>query len=407
MKIVIKNIGQIVGYRDSQILKGDELNRLPVLTNKDIVIKDGIIEFIGDVSEEKGDITIDADKRVVMPGFVDTHTHTIFAGERSNEFAQRAAGVPYMEIAQKGGGILSTVKSTRECNYEELKDLTIKRLKNFILNGTTTYEIKSGYGLDTETEMKMLKVCEDLKKEGFNIVATFMGAHEVPPEYKGKKDQYISLVVDEMMPLLKDYKNLKFVDVFCEDKVFNKDESQYILEKGKEYGLLPRIHAEEIGYTGGAKMASQMGAISADHLLLIKDEDLDIMAENNTAAVVLPGTSFILKKNYAPVRNMIDKNVHVVLASDFNPGSCPIYRMDIIIGISVLYAGFTLEEAINASTVNAARLLGFEDRGVIKEGYKGDIVIWDMKDYRELPYWFGGNGVRWTIVNDIVYKTGE
>ena len=225
MKVIIRNAGQIVNYRDSEILRGESLRTLPVLNNKDIVIKDGIIDFIGDTGGEEGDITIDAQNRVVMPGFVDAHTHAIFAGKRDDEFLQRAKGVPYMEIAEKGGGILSSVKATREASYDELKENTINRLKKFLLSGTTTIEIKSGYGLDVKTEIKMLDILDDLKKEGFNIVSTFLGAHEVPPEYKGKRDKYIDLIVNEMLPLVKE-RDVKFIDVFCEDKVFNKDGSE-------------------------------------------------------------------------------------------------------------------------------------------------------------------------------------
>ncbi len=405
MKIVIRNAKQIVNYRDFNILKGEELNNLPLLHNKDIVIKDGIIEFIGDTGGDKGDITIDATGKTVMPGFVDAHTHLVFGGKRYDEFEERARGVPYMEIAKKGGGILRTVKDTRKASFEELKSNAKLWIKKMIASGTTTFEVKSGYGLDTETEMKMLDVIDDLKKE-YNIVSTFLGAHEIPLEYKNDKEKYIEIVTGEMLDEAVK-RDVKFIDVFCEDAIFNKEDSQYILKKGKGKGLIPRIHAEEIGYTGGAKMVAEMQGASADHLLLLKEEDMKVMAENNTCAVILPGTSFILRKNYAPVRKIIDNKVITVLATDFNPGSCPIYRMDIVIGIGMLYAGFTLNEAINSATLNAAYLLGYKDRGVIKEGYKGDIVIYDMEDYREMPYWFGRNSVLYTILNGTVYKHGE
>jgi len=343
---------------------------------------------------------IDASGKVVMPGFIDAHTHLVFAGTREQEFELRLQGATYAEIAAKGGGIKSTVQKTRQASKEELYRIGKKRLDQMLSLGTTTVEAKSGYGLAVKDEMKMLEVIRALDGDHpVDVVSTFMGAHEIPPEYAGKKDDYVRLVTEEMIPAVGEKKLASFCDVFCEQGVFSLDESRRILEAGKRCGLLPKIHADELTPLGGASLAAEVGAVSADHLLFADDRGMEQMAEKGVVATLLPGTAFFLfLGRYAPARKMIEKGVTVALASDFNPGSCMTQSLPLVTTLACTQMRMTPAEAILGITLHAARALRKErEIGSIEAGKQADLLVLDIPDYRHLSYHFGINHA-WTVI---------
>ncbi len=339
---------------------------------------------------------VDCQGCVVMPGFVDPHTHLVFGGWRAEEFELRLAGRTYKEIAQAGGGILSTVKATRAASEDELYERALARLREMTGWGTTTVEVKSGYGLDTETELKILRVARRLDDLGIaTVVPTFLGAHSVPQE-KSKSD-YVRLVIEEMVPAVASAGLARFCDVFCESFVFNAEESTAILEAGKKYGLLPTVHADEIEPSGGAEVAARVGAVSASHLLQPSDSGLSALAEAGVVAVLLPGTCFFLREAHrSPVTRMRALGITMAVASDFNPGSCTLLAQPLAAQLACIYYGLTVEEALRGITVNAARALR-ADAGTIEPGKSADLVVTDVPDYRHLIYRFGHNPVRLTI----------
>lgn len=332
-----------------------------------------------------------------MPGFVDCHTHLVFGGYRDDEFEQRLQGKSYKEIAEAGGGILSTVRKTRLAPESELYDAARARLREMLQWGTTTCEIKSGYGLDTETELKLLRVIRQLAQDSVQtVVPTFLGAHSVPPELD--KPAYIRKLVDEMIPMVADAGLARFCDVFCENYVFNAEESRRILEAGKRHGLIPKIHADEIETSGGAETAARVGAISAEHLLVPSNQGLRAMKEQGVIAVLLPGTSLFLKTGEkAPVAKMRELGLAMALGSDFNPGSCTVFAMPMVIALACLLYGMTIEEALIAATRNAAKALKLGQQGSIRPGMDADLLILDIPNYRHIAYRLGHNPVR-TVV---------
>ncbi len=394
--ILIKNANEIItlkGPNKPRIKK--EMNDLSVIKNGSIAIKDGIIVGIGKNLKHKAIKNIDAKGKVVMPGFIDSHTHLVFAGSREFELDWKLKGLSYMDILKKGGGIIYTVDKTRKATISDLIKQSLIRLDNMCRYGTTTCEVKSGYGLETKTELKILKTIKKLNEiHPIDIVPTFLGAHAVPKPYK--TEEYINIVISEMLPKVKDYAN--FCDVFCEKGVFTPEQSKRILEAGKNYGLIPKIHADEIVDTGGAKLSAEVGAISADHLLMSNDEGLRKMAKNEIIGVMLPGTPFsLMMKDYANARKIIDIGVPVALATDLNP-NCWVENMQFILQLACLNMKMTPEEAICASTFNAACSLNLNDRiGSLEIGKQADIIILDIPNYKFLPYHYGINLVETVI----------
>ena len=335
-----------------------------------------------------------------LPGFVDPHTHPVFFKTREGEFSLRVMGKSYEEIAAAGGGIRNSVRVFRQASFDELSELTYQRIRRFLEFGTTTIEAKSGYGLSLEDELKSLRI---LKKVAellpITIVPTFLGAHEVPDEYQRDREKYVDLIINEMIPRVAEEKLAEFCDVFCEKDVFTVAQSERILLAAKDHGLQPKLHADELFYTGGAELAAKVGAISADHLLKISAEGIRSMADAGVVPVLLPGTTFFLgKSGYAPARQMIDAGMPVAIATDFNPGSSMTQNMQLMLTLSALYLKMTSAEVITAATRNAARAIAREDRvGTLETGKDADIVLLDIPGHEYLPYHYGVNHVHKVI----------
>ena len=388
----LKNIGILSTYNS----KTDSFD---YLKNYNIDIENGIIIGLGE-SKHNGDQVIDCNHKLVTPGFVDAHTHPVFVNGREKEFIERISGKSYQEISNNGGGINSSIIGVREIDEIDLLDLVIKRMDDFINMGTTTIEAKTGYGLNADSELKSLRVLENAhNKHKIDIFPTFLGAHSIPNEYNGDSNAYTDLLCNEMIPAVAKQGIAKFCDVFCEEEYFDCNQSRKILEKAVEYGLIPRMHTDEFSSIGGVKIASKINAISADHLMEISDEDIELLANSNTIAILLPGTTFFLgKKTYAPARKLIDKGVHVSIATDFNPGSCHIKSMPFIIGLSCIYLGLSIEEALKAATWSGACAINEQERiGSIEVGKKADLIIWDLDTIDQIPY----NIINAPIVNVI------
>ena len=334
---------------------------------------------------------IDARNKAVLPGFVDSHTHFVFGGYRAEEFSWRLRGDSYMEIMKRGGGIVNTVEATRRASFEELVQAGIKRLDSMLSFGVTTVEGKSGYGLDRDTEIKQLEVMAHLNNIHYvDIAATFLGAHAIPPDFKGKEDAFIDFLVRDVMPQVVEQNLAEFCDIFCEQNVFSIEQSRQLLSQAKQLGLKIKIHADEIVHTGGAELASELQAVSADHLLQASDEGIGEMATEGVIATLLPGTAFSLKEPYARGRYMIDANCAVALATDFNPGSCFSESIPLIIALAALYMKISIEEAITAMTINGAAALDRADSiGSIDVGKHGDLVILEFPSYKFIPYHIG------------------
>ncbi len=387
-----------------------EMSELDIIEDGAFTVKDGYIVDVGTTDEllSKYEETgfkevVDVGGRAVLPGFVDPHTHAVFIGSREDEFQMRLEGKSYIEILQAGGGILRSVDAVRNASEEELFDALKKRVNIFLEWGTTTVEIKSGYGLSVKDELKQLEVANRCGKEcEVDVVPTFLGAHAVPREYRGKNEEYIKLIIDEMLPEVSRKKLAVFCDVFCERGVFSIEESRLILNRAKELGFLLKLHADEIEAFGGAELAAEVGAISADHLLRISDAGIGQMAEKGVIAVLLPGTAFSLRSNYAPARKMIGAGVPVAIATDCNPGSSYTESMQMVITLSCLCMGLTPQEAITAATLNAAYAIGMGDKvGSIDAGKQADFVVLEEKSYLFIPYHYGVNAVMST------YKKGR
>jgi imidazolonepropionase len=404
--LIIENAAQVVTLDAGKSALTPE-ERLGILENGSIAVADGRILCAGpgpqiskQVDLSRNPRRIDASGKTVLPGFIDSHTHLVFAGTREKEFELRLQGATYQEIAAKGGGIKSTVKKTRQASREELWAIGKKRLDQMLSLGTTTVEAKSGYGLSVQDEIKMLEVIGDLgRAHPVEVVPTFMGAHEIPPEYAGRKDDYVRLVVEEMIPAVAEKRLAVFCDVFCEEGVFSLEESRRILEAGRRYGLEAKVHADELTPLGGAELAAELGAVSADHLLFASDRGMERMAEKGVVATLLPGTAFFLfLGRYAPARKMIERGVTVALASDFNPGSCMTQSLPLITTIACTQMRMTPAEAILGITLNAAKALRKETEiGSIAPSKQADFVILDVPDYRHLSYHFGINHI-WKVV---------
>lgn len=392
--------------------RGPEMGCLKTTEHATIVVSDGIITYAGPsegytVSDDTAYTRIDAADRVVLPGFVDSHTHLIFGGYRPDEFGWRLNGESYMSIMQRGGGIQSTVNATRSASAEELVEKAQWFIDRMSEMGVTTVEAKSGYGLDTPSELKMLHAIETLAtKPGqkLNIVATFLGAHAVPKEYKGHTEEYVDLMIGEMLPAVKG--KAEFFDIFTEKNVFEIEDSRRLLKAAKEAGFKLKLHADEIVTLGGAELAAEMGAVSADHLLHVSDDGIQRMAKEGVVATLLPLTAFSLREPYAPARKFIEAGAAVALATDLNPGSCFSGSIPLTIALACIYMGMTIEETITALTLNGAAAVDkAHEIGSIEPGKKGDLVILEFSNYRMLPYYVGMNCVNTTIhEGNIVYS---
>ena len=414
MDLFVKNISQLVtvAAHGAKAKTGPAMRDLGLIENGGVLCRGGKIAWVGRMAEWDGKLAgdfaeLDASGMLVLPGFVDSHTHMMFAGSREKEFGLRAEGATYQQIAEQGGGILSTVRAVRSATKKELKRSTAAYIADMMRHGTTTVEIKTGYGLDMDSEVKMLEGINELKDEEImTVVPTFLGAHAIPPEFHGKGGNFVSLVCDRMIPYAGKKKLAAFCDVFCEAGYFTLDESEKVLEEGKRWGMAPKVHADELTPLGGAELAARVGAVSADHLEKVSDRGIAALAARGVVAGLLPGVSFFLNHGYAPARALIDAGVPVAIASDFNPGSCMSYSMPMMMTIASTQMGLTPEEVICAGTINGAAALGLSDRlGSIEVGKQADLLVAEIPDYRFLPYHYGTNHVRTTIKNGTILES--
>ncbi|HZB46289.1 MAG TPA: imidazolonepropionase [Pyrinomonadaceae bacterium] len=396
--LAVVNCAQLVTLRGpARPRVGAEMRELSVVADGAMLVRGGSIERVGTRGEIEplaggGCEVFDAGGRVVMPGFVDAHAHPVFAGSRAGEFEQRAAGASYQEIAAAGGGIRSTVRATRAASEDELFETARRRGAWFLRTGTTTVEAKSGYGLSTEDELKMLSVVRRLNEEGaVTYVPTFLGAHEVPDEYRPRRAEYVDLVVEEMLPRVAREGLAEFCDVFCEERVFTVEESRRILSAARAHGLGLRVHADQLSLSGGARLAAELGAKTADHLEHADAAGIAALVRAGVQPVLLPGSVYALgSKKYPAAREMIDAGLAVVLATDFNPGSSPTPSMTMVLSIASTHMRLAPAEGLTAATVNAAYSLNRgAETGTLEEGKRADFVVHDCADYRELAYFFG------------------
>ncbi len=411
---LLHNCGQLltIAGATEKPKTSQNMNDLGIILNGAIAVKDGIIIDVGTTRklrkkyDRKISQVIDAEGKVVLPGFVDSHTHAVFGGDRTQEFVQRIQGNTYSEILKKGGGILNTVENTRKQKNQELTEASKKHLDTMLLHGTTTVEIKSGYGLDEKNEFKILKTIHYLQQtHSIDIVPTFLGAHVIPPQYKSNPEAYVNFVCN-MLPAVKPY--AIFCDVFCDDGAFDAKQSEKILKAAQSLGFKLKIHTNEFKDIGGVSLAVKLGVVSADHLDNINLRDILSIKKSCILCVLLPGVPFFLMKDtYAPARKMIDHGLPVALATDFNPGTCPCENMQMIVSLACLKSGMTPSEAINAATINGAHAVEMAHWvGSIEVGKQADIIILDIHDYNQLPYYFGVNHVQtvikkgWLVVKD-------
>ncbi|MEA0556332.1 imidazolonepropionase [Lysinibacillus irui] len=419
MTILIKNANEVITLKSN--IQGprtkEQMREIAVVENGSVLIEADHIVAVGALDQLEVDFpdlvkkaeTIDASGKIVMPGLVDCHTHLVHGGTREQEFNMRLNGSTYMEIMNAGGGIHATTKRTRETSFEDLYEKTMQHLDVFLKHGVTTVEAKSGYGLDWETEKKQLEVAKQLQAtHDIDVVSTFMGAHAVPRDYKGREDEFVDVVIKDMLPKVAELELAEFNDVFCEKGVFTPEQSQRILEAGKALGLTPKIHADEIEPYKGAELAAEVGAISAEHLLVASDEGIKKMAEAGTIAVLLPGTAFFLRAPFARGRLMIDEGVPVAISTDFNPGSSPTMSLPFIMNLACMHMGMTLEEVLTATTINAAYALNRgEQIGSLEADKKADVVILDVANYKQLQYFYGMNHTHTVIKNgQVVVQNG-
>lgn len=408
--LLIENIGELVTVAGSTRRGREAMRDIRVLSGPaSVLIRDGKIVYAGpaaDCPQVGTEVErIDAEGHCVLPGFVDSHTHLVFGGFREDEFQWRLAGESYMSIMEKGGGIAATTTATREASAEELTEAALLHLRSMLRMGVTTMEAKSGYGLDKETELRQLEVAKRLDEmQPIDVVSTYLGAHDIAPEYEGDPDGYIDFIIREMLPLVKERGLARNVDIFTEKNVFDLEQSRRLLSAAQYMGFATKMHADEIYPLGGAGLAADLGCLSADHLLKISDKDIDKMAKSQTVSTLLPLTAFSLMDDYAPARKMIDAGCAVALASDLNPGSCFSCSIPLMIALATIYMHMSVEEAVTALTINAATALGLQDEiGSIEEGKAGDVVILRYPSYKFLSYHFGMNIVETTVKGGIPY----
>ncbi len=378
--------------------RGESQSRVGLVTDGALAIRDGRVEAVGSRDELRRRFSdyevIEYDRHVLTPGLVDSHTHAVFGRWRLDEYEQRCAGVPYMEIAKRGGGINASVLDLRGRSEGELLALGEERLRRMLEHGTTTVEVKSGYGLTVEDELKMLRVIAELNRlPWLDLVPTFLGAHAFPPEYRDRREQYVDLIVAEMIPAVAASGLARFCDVFMEPGVYTEGETRRVLEAAIENGLVPRIHADEFESSGGAELAVRYAAASADHLGAVSEVGIEALAGSDTVATLLPGTLLFLGKgNYPPARRLIERGAAVALATDFNPGSSPTVNLQIIMSLACSQLGMSPAEAFVAATANGAAALRLGDgRGTLEPGAPADVAVFAVPDYRLIPYLYGSN----------------
>ncbi|HTL82775.1 MAG TPA: imidazolonepropionase [Bacteroidia bacterium] len=408
-KLLIKNIESLVQVRekDPGTLKGSAMGELPSISNAWLAADDGIISAYGSMDEFPG-ITdwsgldvIDAEEGTLLPTFCDSHTHLVYAGNREGEFVDRIRGLSYEEIAKRGGGILNSANKLRAASEDELFEQTLERFNEVISLGTGAIEIKSGYGLDLESELKMLRVIRRLKELGrIPVKATFLGAHAVPAEFKNNKDGYIKLLIDEMMPAIAKEKLAEYCDIFCERNYFTPEDTIRILEAGKKNGMTPKVHANQLSHSGGVQAGVKCGAISVDHLEFLDDEDISALKNSSTIPTLLPGAQFFLGLQHPPARKMIDAGLPVAVASDFNPGSCPSGNMMQMVSLCCINYRMTPEEAFNAATINSAAAMDVSrTHGSITVGKTASFILTKkISSLGFLPYSFGSHLIDKVIV---------
>lgn len=403
MKLILRNAATIATCSASgkKCKRGEEMKDVGVINNADLLIEDGIITKIGKTGDISGSETVDVAGKAIVPGFIDGHTHVIFAGTREREFAMRSRGMSYSEIAASGGGILSTVSKTRELSKPKLRSRAARRIDRMLKHGTTTLEIKSGYGLDFKNEVKLLEIANELREESISeIVVTLLGAHAIPPEYVNDRQAYVEMLIRELVPYVGRKKLAKFCDVFCDEGFFSLDEARRILTAAKESGMLPKMHADELSSNGGVNLAVELGAVSVDHLEHISHDEIRTLAESDTVGVILPAVAAYLRGTPSPAREMIDSGCTIAIATDLNPGTSMIDNMQTTMFFAVAMNRMTVEEALNAATINAAASLGISDRlGSIEVGKQADLLIVDGEDYSILPYHFTENKILSVVKN--------
>jgi len=406
MKKLLINIGQLLQTRPAnKALRGDEMNFLPLIKNAYLLIENERIADFGkmeNIPDFQADKTVDVAGKIVMPAWIDSHTHLVFAAARSGEFVDKINGFSYEEIAARGGGILNSAKKLQEISEEELFQKSKKLLQEIISYGTGAIEIKSGYGLNVAGELKMLRVIKRLKAHcKIPIKATFLGAHAIPPQYKNDKEAYINLIINEMLPKIAQEQLADYIDVFCEKGYFTPQETDRILKAGKQYGLKPKVHVNQFNSIGGVAVSVKNQAVSVDHLEVMTPQDFELLAQSKTIATALPACSFFIDIPYAPVKEMIQKNIAVALATDFNPGSTPTFNMNFVVSLACIKQKLTPEQAINAATVNAAAALELQtELGSIEKGKKAHLLLLKdfLTDYKEIPYYFATNPIEEIIL---------
>jgi len=411
MSILIINIKELLQVRDSNILKvsGKDMKVLPTLKNAYVLIEDDTIIDYGimdDLIKFEADDVIDAEGKIVLPAWCDSHTHIVYAGHREQEFVDRINGLSYEEIANRGGGILNSAATLNNTSESDLYKQSIKRVKEVMKLGTGALEIKSGYGLTMEAELKMLRVIKRIKQKfPIKVKATFLGAHALPSLYKNNKEDYLDLVINEMIPRVAEEKLASYIDVFCEKGYFSLEDTERILIAGKKYNLIPKIHVNQFNAFGGVALGVKHNALSVDHLEELKDEDILALQNSVTIPVALPSCSYFLSIPYTPARRLIDAGLPLALATDYNPGSTPSGNMNFVVSTACIKMKMTPEEAINAATINGAYAMGISNNyGSITKGKKANLIITKIvPSYNYLPYAFGDNHIDSVIINgDII-----
>lgn len=411
MRTLIKNIKELIQIRPESIklVRGEEMKSLPTLKNAYLVIENELILNFGsmnDLKDQQFDKEIDATGKLVLPSWCDSHTHIVYAGNREDEFVDRINGLTYEEIASKGGGILNSAKKLQNTSENDLLEQAAVRIEEIIRSGTGAVEIKSGYGLETEAEIKMLRVIKKLaKKYPLSIKSTFLGAHAFPKEFKNDQGTYIKTICDEMIPKISEEKLAEFIDVFCEKNYFSVEQMETILEAGKKHGLVPKIHVNQFTSIGGVAAGVMWNALSVDHLEIMTEEDMEVLRDTETMPVALPACSFFLSIPYTPARKMIDSGLPLALATDFNPGSSPTGNMNFVVATACIKMKLTPEEAINAATLNGAYAMKLShSHGSITKGKKANLIITKpIPSYSFIPYAFGSDLIEKVILNGKLY----
>jgi len=415
MSLLVRGAAQVATPTGSTVRRGPELGRLQVWPRAVVRCEDGRIAFVGEEQEHDrrfpaAAAVLDAGGGCVLPGFVDPHTHPVWAGSREDEFNRRLRGETYMDIARSGGGINATVRATRATGHDQLLAAALARLDTFLAHGTTTIEAKSGYGLDLETELRLLEVIRDAdRSHPIDLHPTCLAAHEVPPEHRDDPERYVRLLADEIHPAIAASGLAEAVDVFCERGVFELDQTRRLLADAPRHGWRIHLHADELSQLGGAELAVELGALSADHLIHVSEAGIRALAASDTVAVLLPGTSFFLRSTYAPARAMVEAGCAVAVATDCNPGSSPTQSMPTILALACLGMGLTVEEALTAATLNAAAAIGRAgELGSLEVGKRADLLVLGAPSYHHLVYHYGVNEVHHVVkAGRVVVRDGR